>query len=266
VNVQEHFIPALDSIARDKLSAPLEKCVIGSTPGPSNRKAIWQRLGYSAHFVERLPGQGESFVDDSLVAHMQRAILNVLVEPNPRPSEHLIVLVTGDGGENDGRPSFKQVVLFALRHGFNVKLICYVPNPVYRQFALEFPTQLQIVEIDRAMLEQVSAATPQQPVQQPEGNELASSQTFADAVYAYLFNRSDPATSVEKAVRLSTLGIALNSEKPAGKFKVLQCLLSFPSRFCVLDADKPGFTSVYIAPAPKPDAWVAAQRMHVMGG
>ena len=116
------------------------------------------------------------------------------------------------------------------------------------------------------MLEQVSAATPQQPVQQPEGNELASSQTFADAVYAYLFNRSDPATSVEKAVRLSTLGIALNSEKPAGKFKVLQCLLSFPSRFCVLDADKPGFTSVYIAPAPKPDAWVAAQRMHVMGG
>lgn len=217
-------------------------CVIGSTPGPSNRKAIWQGLGYSAHFVERVPGQGESFVDDSLVAHMLLAMFKV-VESNARPSEHLIVLVTGDGGDNDGRPSFKQTVLIALRAGFNVKLICYVPNPVYRQFALEFPTQLQIVEINRAILQQVYAATPQLP----QEIERASAQTFADAAFAYLFNKSEPAVSVEKAVRLSTLGIALNSEKPAGKFRVQDCLLSFPSRFCVVDLDKPGFTSVYCA-------------------
>ena len=106
VNVPEHLIPGLDAIARDQLPAPREAVVIGSTPGPSNRKAIWQQLGYSAHFVERSPGQGEAFVDDALVAHMQRAILSVLVPlvPHANPSRHLIVLVTGDGGENDGRP------------------------------------------------------------------------------------------------------------------------------------------------------------------
>jgi hypothetical protein len=159
VNVPEHLIPGLDAIARDQLPAPREAVVIGSTPGPSNRKAIWQQLGYSAHFVERCPGQGEAFVDDALVAHMQRAILSVLVPlvPHANPSRHLIVLVTGDGGENDGRPSFKHAVLVALRAGLDVKLICYHANPVYLQFAAEFPTQLQIVQIDKAMVKRAHA-------------------------------------------------------------------------------------------------------------
>jgi cold shock CspA family protein len=152
VNVSERSIPGLDAILRDQLpAAPIEAVVIGSTSGPSNRKAIWTQLGYSAHFSERSPGQGEAFVDDALVAHMQRVILSA--KPGANLSRHLIVLATGDGGENDGRPSFKSAVEGALKAGFNVKLICYRPNPVYRRFAAEFPSQLQIVEINRAMVE-----------------------------------------------------------------------------------------------------------------
>lgn len=152
VNVSERSIPGLDAILRDQLpAAPIEAVVIGSTSGPSNRKAIWTQLGYSAHFSERFPGQGEAFVDDALVAHMQRVILSA--KPGANLSRHLIVLATGDGGENDGRPSFKSAVEGALKAGFNVKLICYRPNPVYRRFAAEYPSQLQIVEINRAMVE-----------------------------------------------------------------------------------------------------------------
>lgn len=265
VNVPEQFIPGLDAIvrARNELSEPKEAVVIGSTPGPSNRKAKWQQLGYAAHFVEIKPGEGEQFVDDALVAHMQRAVLNVILAPDPRPSRHLIVLVTGDGGENEGRPSFKQAVQVALRAGLNVKLICYKPNPVYQQFKQEFGDQLQIQEINKVMVQQASlAAAPPLPItcstqqsspavqQSCSSNAANDALSFAAAAHAYLLNRPQPATSSASAVLLSQLGIALHSEKPsgAGKFKVAQCLQGHPSRFRLLDLDKPGFGSVYVMP------------------
>ena len=251
VNVPEHLIPGLDAIARDQLPAPREAVVIGSTPGPSNRKAIWQQLGYSAHFVERSPGQGEAFVDDALVAHMQRAILSVLVPlvPHANPSRHLIVLVTGDGGENDGRPSFKHAVLVALRAGLDVKLICYHANPVYLQFAAEFPTQLQIVQIDKAMVKRahavsgvvVAAGPVQPPVQQ------APAQSFVEAAHAYLLTRN--ATSAASAVRLTALGVPLMDHIRTENVKVQKCLQAHPSMFRLLDVDRPGFASVYITPS-----------------
>jgi hypothetical protein len=258
VNVPEHLIPGLDAIARDQLPAPpREAVVIGSTPGRSNRKAIWQQLGYSAHFVERSPGQGEAFVDDALVAHMQRAILSVLVPlvPHVNPSRHLIVLVTGDG---DGRPSFKHAVLVALRAGLNVKLICYHDNPVYLQFALEFPTQLQIVQIDKAMVKRahalssvvVAAGPVQPPLQQAPAQpplQQAPAQSFVEAAHAYLLTRN--ATSAASAVRLTALGAALLDHVRTKYAKFQKCLQAHPSMFCLLDVDRPGFTSVYITPS-----------------
>lgn len=261
VNVQEQFIPGLDAIARANLPAPAECVVIGSTPGPSNRKAIWQQLGYAAHFVERVSGQGESFVDDALVAHMQRAILTVLLAPDPKPSQHVIVLVTGDGGDNDGRPSFKHAVQVALRAGLNVKLVCWHPNPVYRRFAAEFSTQLQILQIDRDMVEHACAPLGGVASQRPlpaqcpppavlaadDAHQEAGAQSFADAAHAFLLSRPRPATSAATAVLLSALGIALRNQG-IEKVKVQKSLEAHPSRFCLLNTDRPGFAAVYIVP------------------
>ena len=262
VNVPEQFIPGLDAIARarNELSEPKEAVVIGSTEGSSNRQAKWERLGYAAHFVERQKGQRETFVDDALVAHMQRAILNVMLGPEPQPSRHLIVLVTGDGGDNDGRPSFKQATLVALRAGLNVKLICYKPNPVYLKFKQDFGNQLQIQEIDPLKVRDASlAAAPQETValamQQSSPvvhshSSKATNDAFADAAFDYLLSRPQPATSPGTAVLLSQLGIALQSAKPsgAGKFKVAQCLQGHHTRFRLLDLDRPGYGSVYVTP------------------
>ena len=188
VNVSERSIPGLDAILRDQLpAAPMEAVVIGSTSGPSNRKAIWTQLGYSAHFSERSPGQGEAFVDDALVAHMQRVILSA--KPGANLSRHLIVLATGDGGENDGRPSFKSAVEGALKVGFNVKLICYRPNPVYRRFAAEFSSQLQIVEINSTLSSwclaaagDISLEVPLSIKLSPSGDDGAMNMQVAKAV------------------------------------------------------------------------------------
>jgi hypothetical protein len=267
VNVQERFIASLDAIARANLPAPAECVVMGTTPGPSSRQATWQKLGYSARFTERDPGQGEIFVDVTLVAHMQRAILNV--PPDQSPSQHLIVLVTGDGNDNDGMPSFKHAVHVALRNGFNVRLVCWHPNSVYRKFAAEFPNQLQIVQIDKDMLELqlkilqidkdmlehacaplggvAAQRLPPTVAAADDAQQQSRRQSLTDAAHAFLLSRPLPATSANTAVRLSLLGIALTNlgiERVKG---VQKCLQADPSRFCLLDTDKPGFAAVYIA-------------------
>jgi hypothetical protein len=76
----------------------------------------WRDIGYYVHVSHRAEGVGEELVDDGLVAQMQRLILG-----NLSPGQTL-VLVTGDGNDNDCRPSFLSAVQHALRFGWRVEL------------------------------------------------------------------------------------------------------------------------------------------------
>ena len=271
VNVPIPFIPGLHAIARSQHpAAPKKSIVIGSiiTAGPSNRQAVWESLGYSAHFKRKTTRfGGEKFVDDALVSCIQQAILDVITGPNPKPSEHLIVLVSGDGNFNGGRPSFRVAVLNALREGFNVKLICFRNlSSVYLEYAASFPNQMQIMIIDKAMVANasavgnVAAVSVQQPprcalvaaggaaavhVQQPL--QQAGVQSLVTKAYDFLHNRN--ATSAATAVLMSQLGGQLKDDVQRENVKLKRCLLDNPTRFCLLNLDKPWFfQSVYILP------------------
>ncbi len=141
VNVQAHEIPALDAIARNGFSRFATALVVGSTEGPSPKPAIWSSLGYQVRWLERL-GRPESVfnVDTAIVAAMQQDILMHL----DGASDRVMVLLSGDGNDNDGLPSFRSAVQMALSNGWSVKIICYKPNPVYRALECQFPLQMQI--------------------------------------------------------------------------------------------------------------------------
>ena len=93
VSVREEDIPALSFIACSGLGTCQELVVVGSQTeavGHGRFEMAWKALGYSAHFQQKLARQPESFVDDSLVAHIQRALLQ------HEPQGRVIVLVSGD--------------------------------------------------------------------------------------------------------------------------------------------------------------------------
>ena len=54
------------------------------------KERAWQALGYSTHFQHKLRKQAESFVDEMLVAHVQRVLLQ------HAPEGRTIVLLTGE--------------------------------------------------------------------------------------------------------------------------------------------------------------------------
>jgi hypothetical protein len=56
------------------------------------------------------------FVDDALIAQMLDAILTF------KNCGHTMVLLTGDGNDNDGRASFLSTVQQALRNGWRVEV------------------------------------------------------------------------------------------------------------------------------------------------
>jgi hypothetical protein len=200
---------------------------------------------------------------------LNQAIFDARAQPNPNPSKHLFVLVTVDGVQNDhhGLPTLQNGVLTALRLGFNVKLICFKANPVYLGYAASFPNQMQMLIIDKAMVANaspvgnVAAVSVQQPprcalvaataggasavnVQQPL--QQAGAQSLVTKAYDFLHNRN--ATSAATAVLMSQLGHRLKFDIQRENVKLKRCLLDNPSRFCLLNLDKPGHESVYILP------------------
>eukprot|EP00039_Didymoeca_costata_P021128 m.343507 g.343507 ORF g.343507 m.343507 type:complete len:780 (+) comp22944_c0_seq1:172-2511(+) len=80
--------------------------ISGSTLG-----RIWREFedaNYDVHLCERRPGQGEQFVDDAIIAQIYDDLLAYT------SSERVLVLLTGDGNDNDGRASFFQCITRAL--------------------------------------------------------------------------------------------------------------------------------------------------------
>jgi hypothetical protein len=93
ISASEADIPAIDWIISNGLSSFHERVVVGSQTeavGRGRHEQAWKALGYSAHFQQKRASQPESFVDESLVAHVQRALLR------HSPEGRIIILVTGD--------------------------------------------------------------------------------------------------------------------------------------------------------------------------
>jgi hypothetical protein len=109
-----------------------EKVVFGSfadhnNNGNSNQSLSekWKRLHYRITFVPRVhhhqnsSSRKEHLVDNALIAEIQRSLITFQSPPHP---QHTLVLLTGDGNNNDGMVSFYEVVNLALMQGWKVEL------------------------------------------------------------------------------------------------------------------------------------------------
>jgi hypothetical protein len=101
-----------------------EKVVFGSRTATSvNNHAEngiwekWESLQYRVAWATRV--NGEEFVDNALISEIQRSLLTY---PSPPHPSHTLVLLTGDGNDNNGQASFYGVVQSALLQGWKVEL------------------------------------------------------------------------------------------------------------------------------------------------
>ena len=187
VGVFEANIPGLSAIAHRGFGAVHTAAVVGTTASPSDRATLWSRLGYSANFNVRAPGQPESAympplppavlfcdilfkynVDTTIVCWIYRAMHNY------GHQKSTIVFVTGDGNDNHGDPNFREVVQSALQGGWHVKLVCFNPNPVYCTMQRRFPISMQIVRIATPMIAAANANHTDAIVGPPRAHESAA--------------------------------------------------------------------------------------------
>jgi hypothetical protein len=100
-----------------------DRVLVGSCVGGEERLEDWKELGYQVFMQHRDAAAREQFVDDALVAQMQRALLRSKDENN---SGKTLVLLSGDGNSNEGRASFSEVVKEALfDRGWRVEVWCW---------------------------------------------------------------------------------------------------------------------------------------------
>lgn len=113
-------IPALVGLVEGGRTC-VDRLVFGSSTTASNPQLVraWENLDYTVHLAHRLPGQGEQFVDDAIIAQINNAVLKFQTPPNP---QHTLILMTGDGNQNLGRTNFLDCVDNALRRGWKVEV------------------------------------------------------------------------------------------------------------------------------------------------
>lgn len=76
-----------------------------------------RELGFTVDVEELSVGQKEKYTDQSLVTEMQRCLINF-----PAGRGRVWIVITGDGNDNAGKPSFFGVIKQALRWGYTVEL------------------------------------------------------------------------------------------------------------------------------------------------
>jgi len=111
------------------------RLVVGSTAVKPNQQDkdvfnAWQKAGYKVHTSVRPQGHKEQFVDEACVAMVLREVVW-------RPQPATIVLLTGDGNDNDGRPSFFDAVAAALFRGWRCEVWSWKSGLNARYRALE---------------------------------------------------------------------------------------------------------------------------------
>ena len=80
----------------------------------------WQKLGYDVRVQERRGGS-EQFLDEVLIVAMQQTMLK-FGSSRPDQKQRTLVLLSGDGNNNDDHTSFAETVECALGQGFFVEI------------------------------------------------------------------------------------------------------------------------------------------------
>jgi hypothetical protein len=80
----------------------------------------WQKLGYDVRVQERRGGS-EQFLDEVLIVAMQQTMLK-FGSSRPDQKQRTLVLLSGDGNNNDDHTSFAETVETALGQGFFVEI------------------------------------------------------------------------------------------------------------------------------------------------
>jgi hypothetical protein len=91
-------------------------------------------------------------------------LLDVMTVHSDDASNHVLVLLSGDGNDNDGLPSLRAAVQQALGKGWAVKLVCYKPNPVYVAMEHAFPGRMQIQIVNRQQIAEAAKGCATVPV------------------------------------------------------------------------------------------------------
>lgn len=123
----------------------MDKQIAGSFPHAGHDIwKVWNQLGYRT----KIGGTGkEQFVDDFLHAQIFRLLLQI--QKNDA-HKHVIVLVTGDGNNNDNYTSFVECVLHAAALDFRVEICSWKQrlNKVYLDIVAKYPKLVSIKYLD----------------------------------------------------------------------------------------------------------------------
>jgi hypothetical protein len=129
-----------------------DRVLVGSYVGEEEEKCEdWRELGYQVHMKRRPEGAGEQFVDDALIAQMLNTLISHTGQDN---SDKTLVLLSGDGNDNEGRVSFRDVVEQAVfDFKWNVEVWCWKSScaRTYRELQEITPAQMRVCYLDASL-------------------------------------------------------------------------------------------------------------------
>jgi hypothetical protein len=129
----------------------IDKHVFGSADDVSSRKRLleaWQSLGYTVHIEYRTPGSHEQTVDDMLAGEINNKVAKRSSKKENR--KKTLVVVTGDGNDNNGRPSIFEAVGNALSQEWKVELWGWeaCTSQKYKEYKAKYPGAMSIFSLD----------------------------------------------------------------------------------------------------------------------
>jgi hypothetical protein len=126
-----------------------ERVAIGSKAANAERAEhwqVWEAAKYELSIGTRDPQTNkEVFIDEALQASLAKTAAN---QYNP---SRVLVLVTGDGNQNNGRVRFPEIVEIALRHGWCVEVYSWESRThgVYKRYSQEYVGFFQLHFLDK---------------------------------------------------------------------------------------------------------------------
>ena len=128
-----------------------DRVLVGSYVGEEEKLEDWRELGYQVHMKRRPEGAGEQFVDDALIAQMLNTLISHTGQDN---SDKTLVLLSGDGNDNEGRVSFRDVVERAVfDFKWNVEVWCWKAScaRTYRELQEIASGQMRVCYLDASL-------------------------------------------------------------------------------------------------------------------
>ena len=108
-------------------------------------KFYFQDAGFQVHIISRMEGESESGVDEYLVSEIEQSIPVNDAWPRGR-----IVVLSGDGNSNAGRPSIGKAIHRALKRNMHIEIWAWRSsiNPMYDRLVQKYPKSMRIEYLD----------------------------------------------------------------------------------------------------------------------